>query len=225
MLRPDKYDTVCIVKCKEILMPARPPSSAPARPATRGRPRSTTSRQAVMSAAYAILCESGLSAFSIDAVASRSGVARTTIYRSWPTKGLLAFDSFLEAVGAELAFGITDDPVEDFRALVQSLARTLSGPSGRVAASVMAEAQSDAELRNQFTSLFSQPLRTRSTQLIEAGIAAGAFRPDLDVARVIDAGVGAIYFRLLQGLSLDDRWSLALADTLLGGCIHGRDSH
>jgi hypothetical protein len=36
---------------------------------------------------------------------------------------------------------------------------------------------------------------------------------------LIDAAVGAVYLRLLQGLPIDDRWALALADTLLGGCL------
>lgn len=205
-------------------MPSRPspPSSAspipPAAP-TRGRPRSAVSRDAVLAAAYEILCDVGLSGFSVDAVASRSGVARTTIYRSWPSKGLLAFDSFLRAMGSQLAFTGGGDPVADFRALVRSLARALSGPAGRLAATVIAEAQADAEVRTQFTTLFSEPLRARSAVLIGEGIRAGVFRPELDVPRLIDAAVGAVYLRLLQGLPIDDRWALALADTLLGGCL------
>ncbi len=184
-----------------------------------GRPRSTSSRRAVLQAAYALLIEEGLGGFTVDAVATRSGVARTTIYRWWPSKGLLAFESFREAFGAQLAFDSTDSAERDFRALIQSLARALSGPAGRLAASVMAQAQEDPEVRTLFLEQFSLPLRRHSTQVIGAGMQAGVFRPDLDVARLLDAAVGAVYLRLLFGQSLDAQWADALADTLIQGCL------
>lgn len=191
----------------------------PTPPRSPGRPRSVTSRQAVLHAAYELLIEAGLAGFTVDAVAARSGVARTTIYRWWPTKGLLAFDSFLEAFGAQLAFKRTVAPASDVHVLISSLARALSGPAGRVAASCMAQAQEDPEVQKQFLERFSMPLRQRSAEVINAGIAAGAFRPDLDVERVLDAAVGAVYLRLLFGQSLDSGWATALADTLLTGCL------
>ena len=194
------------------------PSAAPARRAP-GRPRSVAARRAVLDAAYALLMEGGLGAFSVEAVAARSGVARTTIYRSWPTKGMLAFESFRDAFEAKLAFDRTDLPEKDLRALVGSLARQLSGPAGRLAASVMAEAQSDPDVQKQFLEGFSEPLRRRSTELLRAAIDSGRFRPDLDIPRVLDAAVGAIYLRLLLGLSLDAAWADALALTLVRGCL------
>ena len=188
-----------------------------------GRPRSAASRRAVLDAAYAILVDGGLSGFSVDAVAARSGVAKTTIYRSWPTKNLLMFESFREAFETQLAFGRTGSPEHDMRALVGSLARALGGPAGRLAASVMAEAQSDADIRTQFVEHFSDPLRQRSTDVIHGGIESGRFRRDLDVPRLLDAVVGAVYLRLLLGLPLDDAWADALASTLLCGSLSTGD--
>lgn len=184
-----------------------------------GRPRSAASRQAVLGAAYGILCEVGLTGFTIEAVSARSGVARTTIYRNWPSKGHLAFESFLDVFAARLEFSASGDARADLRALVRSLARLLGGAEGRLAASVVAEAQRDADVQAQFLTLFSEPLRARSTSVIAAGMASGAFRPDLDVARLLDALVGAAYLRLLFGQALDDAWADALAETLLRGCV------
>jgi len=191
--------------------------AAPRKPA--GRPRSAASRRAVLEAAYAILIEQGLGGFSVDAVASRAGVARTTIYRWWPTKGLLAFESFRDAFGAQLVFETTDSPARDVGALVRSLAGALSGPAGRLAASVMAQAQDDPGVQKQFLEQFSVPLRHQSAAVITAGIASGAFRPDLDIQRLLDAMVGAVYLRLLFGLPLDSQWADALSSTLLHGCL------
>ncbi len=184
-----------------------------------GRPRSAASRRAVLDAAYAILVDGGLSGFSVDAVAARSGVAKTTIYRSWPTKNLLMFESFREVFETQLAFDRTGSPEHDMRALIGSLARALGGPAGRLAASVMAEAQSDADIRTQFIEHFSDPLRQRSTTVIHGGIESGRFRHDLDIPRLLDAAVGAVYLRLLLGLPLDDAWADALASTLLRGSL------
>ena len=173
----------------------------------------------MLKAAYAILEQAGISKFSIEAVALRSGVARTTIYRWWPNKSVLAVESFLEEFRPHLAFSRSGAADADFRALVASLTATLSGPAGRVAASVVAQAQSDIETQRLFRETFSESLREESTKLLRAGVEQGRFRADLDVDRVIDAYVGAIYFRLLMGSSLDPAWAQALSDTLLSGCL------
>jgi AcrR family transcriptional regulator len=173
----------------------------------------------VLDAAYAILLETDLASFSIENVALRSGVSRPTIYRWWPAKGLLAIDSFLHAFKPQLAYRHSDDAAADLHALVASLARALAGPAGRVAASVMAQAQSDPETRLVFLQQFSEPLRRESADLVRSGMDRGQFRADLDIARLLDAAVGAIYMRLLLGQSLDPAWARDLSDTLLKGCL------
>ncbi len=173
----------------------------------------------MLDAAYAILVGVGLAGFSIEAVATRSGVARTTIYRWWPSKGSLAIESFLEGFRPQLTYADSGSSADDFRTLLQSLARALGGPAGQVAASVVAQAQSDDETRRAFRDAFSEPLRRSTAALLRAGVDSGELRSDLDVPRVIDAAVGALYFRLLTGQSLDRAWAAHLADTLLRGCL------
>lgn len=187
-------------------------------PRAAGRPRSDAVRGAVLDAAYAILLERQMGDFSIDAVALRAGVARTTIYRWWPTKGHLAIESFFEAFRPKLAYGKSGVAGDDFRALVKSLTRALAGPDGRVAVSVLMHAQGDTETQRMFRDQFSEPLRAETSRMLKAGIDLGQFRGDLDIPRVIDATVGAIYFRLLFGHPLDTAWAHALADTLLESC-------
>ena len=173
----------------------------------------------MLDAAYAILMETGLVAFSVEAVAARSGVARTTIYRSWSTRGLLAMESFREAFESQLAFDQSSHPEEDVRKFVRSLASALNGPAGRLAASVLAEGQSDPAVQQQFLKDFSEPLRSRSTEILHAGVEYGIFRRELQIPRVLDAIVGAVYLRLLFGLVLDDEWADGLSSILLCGCL------
>jgi AcrR family transcriptional regulator len=197
---------------------SKPTVTAAETPRLAGRPRSEAARRAVLEAAYAILVEMGLGKFSTEAVALRSGVARTTIYRWWPSKGLLAIESFLTAFKPQLVYAESGDAVADFRELLDSLVRALSGPAGRIAASVVAEAQTDAETRRAFLETFSIPLRHESSKLLNRGIKGGQLRADLDVPVVLDVAVGAVYLRLLLGQSLDATWSHALSETVLRGC-------
>ena len=183
-----------------------------------GRPRSDASHRAVLEAAHAILVETGLKSFSIEAVASRACVARTTIYRWWPDKTKLVNESFLNAFQPQIDFTRTNSPSDDFRFFLASLAKALSGPDGRIAASVVAQAQSDPETQRMFLEEFSTPLRRHSAALLQAGIDRGQFRPDLDVPRVLDAAIGAVYLRLLLGQALGRSWVRKMADTILNGC-------
>ena len=183
-----------------------------------GRPRSDASHRAILEAAHAILVETGLKSFSIEAVASKAGVARTTIYRWWPHKNMLVNESFLNAFQPQISFIRTDSPSDDFRSFLASLAKALSGPDGRIAASVVAQAQSDPETQRMFLEEFSKPLRRHSAALLQAGIDRGEFRSDLNVSRVLDAAIGAVYLRLLLGQSLGRNWFREMANTILHGC-------
>ena len=63
---------------------------------TAGRPRSERARAATLEAAGELLDERGLAALSVDAIATRAGVSKATIYRWWPSKGAVVMDAFLE---------------------------------------------------------------------------------------------------------------------------------
>jgi AcrR family transcriptional regulator len=55
----------------------------------RGRPRREGADEAILAAARELLDETGFAAFNVDVIAERTGIAKTTIYRRWPTKGAL----------------------------------------------------------------------------------------------------------------------------------------
>ena len=67
-------------------MPETPAARTDPRTAPRPDPRVVRSRRAVLDAALAELAARGYGAFTIDGVATRAGVARSTIYRLWPDR-------------------------------------------------------------------------------------------------------------------------------------------
>jgi AcrR family transcriptional regulator len=55
----------------------------------RGRPRREGADAEILGVALSLLREKGYRELTVDTVAERSGVAKTTIYRRWPTKAAL----------------------------------------------------------------------------------------------------------------------------------------
>jgi AcrR family transcriptional regulator len=55
----------------------------------RGRPRREGADEEILAAVRSMLDERGYRELSVDAVAERAGVAKTTIYRRWSSKGVL----------------------------------------------------------------------------------------------------------------------------------------
>src|SRR3954462_7346754 len=51
---------------------------------TRGRPRDPRRREAILGAAIAFVAEVGYDRMTVDALATRAGVSKPTIYRRWP---------------------------------------------------------------------------------------------------------------------------------------------
>jgi AcrR family transcriptional regulator len=200
--------------------PAAPQPAAPvlaARPP--GRPRCDVTHKAVLRAAYDLLGDAGLGGFTIEGVAARSGVARTTIYRWWPSKGALAMEGFLEATAPDLAVPPTASVVADMQALLRRFARLLRGKVGRIIRGIIAEGQSDPETVEAFMTGFVTPRRTEGRAVIRRGIASGELRPDVDVEMVVYALFSPLYTRTLLHEGLDDAWVDRLSHFVLSGCL------
>src|ERR1700745_3737636 len=80
-------------------------------------PRIERSRKVILEAALQELGDIGYGAFTIESVAARAGVGKSTIYRHWPDKLALiadAFETFHEQMVPELG----DLPVREAVALL-----------------------------------------------------------------------------------------------------------
>jgi len=72
----------------------------------RGRPRRAGADEEILGVALEMLREKGYRALNVDEVAERAGVAKTTVYRRWPTKAALVS----AAIGVVRASGAPDLP-------------------------------------------------------------------------------------------------------------------
>lgn len=155
-------------------------------------PRVERSRDHVLGATVDLLREVGYGALTIEAVAARSGVAKSTIYRHWAGKAQLVTDAFSHAHGPPPSpppGPVRDRVVAVLRELVASLAGTQQ-LACMLPALIDAAERSDqiAELSCHLAEANAQPLRA----VLDEAIAAGELPAATDTRVLVDALVGPI---------------------------------
>jgi AcrR family transcriptional regulator len=185
----------------------------------RGRPRSEHSHRAILEATRQLLEERGFVDLTIEEVAQRASVGKATIYRHWPTKGTLVFESFAVQFLAAQPLPDTGNLRGDLLGALRSWIRTVKGTvTGRTLVGLIAEVQRDPELAELWRDNFVVPVRAQHRVLIERAIERHEIASTTDVDVTLDLLFGAAYHRLLQShLALSDRFAQAVVDTIIGG--------
>jgi AcrR family transcriptional regulator len=183
--------------------------------------RSERSKQAILDATRDLLGEEGgVKALTIEAVAARSGVAKTTIYRRWRDKWELALDAAMIDI-----LPTFDDPVDvgdtrkELITFVNSTVRTLgSKPYGPAMQGLVSEVATDPQLGRAYRDYVVNPRIRQLQAVIERGVERGHLSPDTDPRLVQELLIGTIYFRLLfSGPPIDRKLGTRLVDTILDG--------
>ncbi|HXP20369.1 MAG TPA: TetR/AcrR family transcriptional regulator [Streptosporangiaceae bacterium] len=187
--------------------------------ARRGRPRSKEADRAILAAAAALLAEGGFAAMSIEEVAARSGVAKTTIYRRWTSRGTLALDAFLADFQSQQPLPDTGtlrgDLLAALRAWIRAVTRTSAGP---ILAGLIAESQRDPELAVAWRERVVEQLRAQHKIMLNRAIDRGEIPPGTDQEVVLDLLFGAAYHRLLHGhRPLTDSFARQVVDMIVTG--------
>jgi AcrR family transcriptional regulator len=187
---------------------------------TPSRKRSNSARQAILTAAFALLEEEGFERLSIEGVAARAGVGKTTIYRWWPTKGVMAVEAFLEAVTPAIAFRRSRSARADIVRQMKALAKLYRGHTGNLVCQMIGASQLDPAMRKAFTEGFLYPRRECAYAVFERGVAGGEFRTGVDRDVAIDALYSPIYYRLLaSGAPIDEAFLDRHIDLVLRGLM------
>jgi AcrR family transcriptional regulator len=183
-----------------------------------GRPRSRDADQAIHAATLTVLAESGYAALSIEAVASRAGVTRPTIYRRFTGKAELVSRAVAAGfASANPAVPATGSAREDVRILLENTLQMLrTTVIGDVIRAVVPELPRQADLRRLASNL-DRDRRRLLRSAITRGVARGELKKNLDVDLAIDALLGAIYLRLLiTGRAIPNRLAGELVAEILG---------
>ena len=182
--------------------------------------RHQRTRSRLLTAAEDILRRDGYARLTMERVAAESGVAKTTLYRRWPTKAALCMELYLDVAGRELRIPDTGSVARDLKYITDTVVRlqtrTIAGPAFL---GLLAEAQVNPDTRGAFLAEFAERRRAVTRQVLEQAKQRGELSPDTDVDVVIDALGGAVTFRLLQGHApLTKKFTAALVALVLHGC-------
>ncbi|MDR3489705.1 MAG: TetR/AcrR family transcriptional regulator [Bradyrhizobium sp.] len=147
-----------------------------------------------MAAAYELLTEVGLSGVSFDEVSRRSGVAKTTLYRYWPTRSALLFDAVMQ-FAPRLQTPNTGDLRDDLTALALGLAERLQ--TGRWASampSIIDAAERDGEVA-EFQSRTHAGMMSGFGTIAAQAQARGELDPNFDVSDLTASIAGPLFYR------------------------------
>ena len=189
--------------------------------AARPDPRVDRSRQAILDATLQLLARDGdVGSLTVEAVAARSGVAKTTIYRRWRDKWELALDAVMIDMLPRL-----DEPVDvgdtrkELLTFINSVVKMLATPPyGQAMQALVSQIATDPDLARVYREQVVEPRHAELTPVIKRGIARGDLRPDTDVRLIHELLVGPIFYRLLfSGAPLDRNLGRRIVDAILAG--------
>ncbi|MFJ2263332.1 TetR/AcrR family transcriptional regulator [Streptomyces sp. NPDC087844] len=190
-----------------------------------GRPRSVEADEAILAATRAALVELGWSGLTLGDVATRAGVAKTTLYRRWAGKNELVVDA-VAALFDELELPDRGSLAADIEIVVLQFAAILSRPEAKTALmAVVAESTGDTALRDRIRS----SIVDRQKHLVTEGRARAQARGELPVENdpetaargtdlIFDVIAGAVVHRcLVSSKPVDTDWAGDFTRLLLNG--------
>jgi AcrR family transcriptional regulator len=197
--------------------------SSPQRPsrggarAGAGRPRRPGVEAAVVSTTLDLLATRTYGELTVDAIADGAGVARTTIYRRWPSKAAVVAAAvgglYLDHVDVPDTGSLRDDLV----ALLTESYRLMADGSGRVLERLIREAGENVELADLVRATFAARLRFYRT-ILDRATARGELSADVDQELLVDLLLGPLMFRLLvTGAPVVPDAARSVVDVVLGG--------
>ncbi|WP_375000923.1 TetR/AcrR family transcriptional regulator [Aeromicrobium sp. CTD01-1L150] len=190
--------------------------------APRRRPggRSARVARAVFDATITLLVESGYDRLTLENVAVRARVNKTTVYRRWRTKSTLVAQACLEAAEREIPIPDNGNLRDDLRALLTEIAALLARDvEGTVARVVVGGAAHSPELREALQSFWRQRVAP-AANVVERAVARGELPAGTDPAVLIETAAAALWMRrLVSGLPLNDAFVDQVVELLLNGAM------
>jgi AcrR family transcriptional regulator len=153
----------------------------------------------MLKAALDLVLEVGFRGVSIEGIAAKAGVGKTTLYRRWPNKAAVVMEAFIGLLGPASRFPENASPTESLRLQMEITAKAFRGRVGALVRALLAEAQFDEELAEAFRENWTLPRRKLVRGILEEAVRQAELRTDLDIEAAIDAFYAPIYYRLQMG--------------------------
>ena len=177
--------------------------------------RSERVRQQVLYATADLIAEVGVERASIDEVANRSGVAKSTIYRHFASKPVLVVEAVHTCMSHPILTdtgSVRDDLIGCFAGMTKA---SYEGRLGDMMLSLMDAAQRDPELGRLVRGMHEQKRRV-AIDVVERAVARGELPADLDVDLFVTMLSGPlVYTKLVRRQRVTEQLVSSVVDTML----------
>lgn len=179
--------------------------------------RNPKTHRAILDATLDLLDVVRYANLTIEAITTKAGVSKATVYRWWPSKGALVAEAISRSMRVE-------DPPEtdDFRAdlitaVEISIANFARSRGGALMTALAADLIDDPALLTSFREDFVEPRRRVMGRLIDRGVREGYFAAESDAELLMDVWAGVVFYRaLMKHRPIDDDLAAHLVDLVLG---------
>ena len=172
-----------------------------------GRPRNPVVDQAILRAALELFIEQGIVGASIEKIAKRAGVAKTSVYRRWSSREALlaqAIEVARNATGYTVNLVDRTAP-QDFVKLLLEACEVVGRPEIRKLMSRLIGSIPDyPKLIEVYRETYFLPRRQAFGRALERVRAAGLLAKDIDLEALADMIIGAVMYRLIMQSSGDN---------------------
>lgn len=184
--------------------------------------RSARVRAAAIEATLAELAQGGYAGLSLESVAQRAGVHKTTLYRRWGTAEDLVLEAMLDRAGEHISAPDTGSLREDLLELATTAAANAASPEvAAMARAVAGSSPGDRRLRAANRRFWAERLAL-DAQIVERAIERGDVPADTDPQRVVESVLGPVHLRLLlTGEPVDRAFLEGVVDTVVDGIANG----
>jgi len=180
----------------------------------RGRPRSPETDRAILEAAIEVLHSEGYARMSMESVAERAGVGKTTVYRRYKDKDDLV-TAALQQMTPVPEPPDSGDTRADMLLLLQRFQLSKEKVEDmRMMGTLWGEEERNPELIRLFRERVITPRRKLMLDTIERGIERGEIREGVDPVLVVEMMVGAHLARRFNGRTIPRDWAEQVIDQI-----------
>ncbi len=151
-------------------------------------------KQCILQAVTAALEDEDYSHLTVEDIAARAGVGKSTIYRWWKHKSDLVFDAFKEHTASVFDLDFEQSLEVNLNQQLLKLSLALNHPLGRALLVVMAEHR---EAAGEFFRLYLLPRREQTRKLIQLAIERNEIIADYPFELMLDTLYGPIHYQII----------------------------
>jgi AcrR family transcriptional regulator len=159
--------------------------------------RRARSEKAILDAARELIAERGVEGLTVEGVAARSGVAKTTIYRRWRDKDELALAILVDTTDSISAPPDLGDTRKELLTFLRTAKRIIQSGGGGLYPGLVSEIATRADFARVYRENIVDKRLAEIETVVDRGIARGDLRHDTDVRLTHELLVGPLFYRLL----------------------------